>query len=130
LAVSKKRPGYVPGEKKGGGAMSIDPEDLKKNQEQILNDYDRLREEGKKHSEARQTVMDRWRKTEGWSANKVYILIQQATKRKVDAETTGTTRTEAAVTTKMEKGVETTAPTLEELEAKVQRTLEKTQAAG
>jgi hypothetical protein len=35
-----------------------------------------LRAEGNKYAEARRTVIDRWRKTEGWNAGKIYSLIQ------------------------------------------------------
>src|SRR4029077_11025689 len=55
LAVPEKRLGPVFDETNGGGAMSIDQDHLMRTQEQILIDYDRLRQEGKKHAEASQT---------------------------------------------------------------------------
>jgi hypothetical protein len=44
--------------------------------EQILGEFDNLRKEGKKHTAARQSVMDRWGSSDGWSVNKVYNLIR------------------------------------------------------
>jgi hypothetical protein len=105
LAVPEKRLGPVFVETNGGGAMSIDQDHLMRTQEQILIDYDRLRQEGKKHAEASQTVIDRWRNTEGWNGGKIYTLIQnthrlRAQAAKVKTEPTETTEVaEMAATT-------------------------------
>jgi hypothetical protein len=42
----------------------------------ILGEFDNLRKEGEKHTAARQSVMDRWGSSDGWSVNKVYNLIR------------------------------------------------------
>jgi hypothetical protein len=126
--------------------MSIDQDHLMRTQEQILIDYDRLRQEGKKHAEASQTVIDRWQNTEGWNGGKIYTLIQnthrlRAQAAKVKTEPTKTTETTettevaemAATTVEVEETTgqaETTVPTLLELEAKAQKAWQTAQTAG